>query len=151
MVRVVYALRPRTRRGAGWHEARYLTGTPFGRLAVEDLDPYRDCQDWPATARLGVSEWLAWQRALAAAGQHLASTVPAYADAIAAGLRAVVPLRSAAAGRRSATARQAFGALAVALPAGTSELSALLIHEFQHIKLSALLDLAESHRAAIAR
>jgi len=130
------------RGGGRWLEARFVLSPPFSRLAVEDLDPFRDCQDWPATGRLSAAEWLAWRRGLAAAGQELAAALPAYAGVLRAGLRAVVPLRPATHGR-SATARQAFGAIAVALPSRPSEVAELLLHEFQHVKFNALLDMYE--------
>ncbi len=41
----------------------------------------------------------------------------------------------------SATARDAFGAIAVAQVADPATLALLLIHEFQHVKLGAMLDL----------
>ena len=130
--------------GGRWLKSRYVSAPPFAGLAVEDLDPFRDCQEWPASGRLSSSEWQAWRRRLTTAGRHLADAVPGYAKALGAGLRAVVPLCPPPAGSRSATARQAFGAVAVALPgrrAARGELSELLLHEFQHVKLSALLDL----------
>jgi uncharacterized protein len=136
--------RPTVRGGGRWRAARYLDDPAFGRLAVEDLDPFRDCQQWPATGRLSPAEWRAWRRDLAAAGQHLADTVPGYAQGLPAGLRAVVPLRPAPASTRSASARQAFGAVAIARPgaeAPDGQLSELLLHEFQHVKLNVLLDL----------
>jgi uncharacterized protein len=58
------------------------------------------------------------------------------------GLRSVVPMRHGAVGyRQSGTARQAFGALALALPDDVGTLSELLLHEMQHVKLTALCDL----------
>jgi uncharacterized protein len=127
--------------GAGrWHDTRHVDG-PVLRVIVEDLDPFRDCQQWPAADRLNPLAWLEWRRGLASAGQRLADLVPPYAQVLVAGLRAVVPLRPDAAGQRSGTARQAFGAVAAALPPGSRGLDALLIHEFQHVKLNALLDL----------
>ncbi len=146
VVKVTLDGRVIARGGGRWLKARYATNPPFSRLAVEDLDPFRDCQDWPATGRLPAAEWLAWRRGLAAAGKHLAKTLPAYAEVLTAGLRAVVPVRPAATHGRSATARQAFGAVAVALPgesSGAGELGSLLLHEFQHVKLNALLDMYE--------
>lgn len=127
-----------------WYPVRYLNDPPFHDLAVEDLDPFRDCQQWPAGDRLSAAEWQAWRREATAAGQHVAGTVPGYAAGLVAGLRAVVPLRPAAAGTRSASAWQAFGAVAIARPgehAPRGELSELLLHEFQHVKLNVLLDL----------
>jgi uncharacterized protein len=139
--------RPPALRGGGrWRAARYLEESLFRRLAVEDLDPFRDCQQWPATGRLSPGEWQAWHQDLAAAGRHLADTVPGYARGLLAGLRAVVPLRPAPAGTRSASARQAFGGVGIARPgehAPAGELSELLLHEFQHVKLNVLLDLQQ--------
>jgi uncharacterized protein len=42
---------------------------------------------------------------------------------------------------RSAAARHAFGAVGAALPADCEILALLLVHEFQHVKLGAVLDL----------
>ncbi|MGD0699450.1 MAG: FxsB family cyclophane-forming radical SAM/SPASM peptide maturase [Trebonia sp.] len=151
VVTVAPGRRPAARGGGRWLGGRYLTAAPFSRLALEDLDPFRDCQQWPAAARLTVPEWRAWRIGLAAAGTYLAGTVPLYADALGAGLRAVVPLFPGTAGSRGATARQAFGAVAIALPARPpgnagpflypSRLADLLMHEFQHVKLNALTEL----------
>jgi uncharacterized protein len=137
--------RPPSARGGGrWHRTRCLDAAPFGRLAVEDLDPFRDCQGWPAAGRLPRAEWQAWRRDLAVAGRQLSGLVPGYARTFPAGLRAVVPLRPDPGGGRSATARQAFGAVAIARPgeqAREHELSELVLHEFQHVKLDVLLGL----------
>jgi uncharacterized protein len=54
-----------------------------------------------------------------------------------------VPLRQSTAGMRSSTARQAHGAVALALPAPGRGVDELLIHEFQHVKLNVLLDMYE--------
>lgn len=128
--------------GHAWQVVRQVTG-PVLRVTVEDLDPFRDCQQWPAMDRLSGQEWLAWQRGLAAADRRLAATVPAYARVLAAGLRAVVPLHPVAEGTRSATTRQAFGAVAIALPGDPGGLDELLLHEFQHTKLYALYEFYE--------
>jgi uncharacterized protein len=146
VVSVTPAGRAVARNGGRWLAARFVTGPPFSTLAVEDLDPFRDCQDWPATGRLPRDDWLAWQHGLNIAGKQLAECVPAYAQVLGAGLRAIVPVRSAATHNRSATAREAFGAIAAGLhgdPSGPQELSALLLHEFQHVKLNVLVDLYE--------
>jgi uncharacterized protein len=111
-------------------------------LTVDDVDPFRDSQAWAAARRLSPAEWRAWRTAVPAAARQLAAEVPAYAGAIAAGLRSVVPLRTGPAGQhRSATARQAFGAIALLLPRDVDTLSVLLVHEMQHVKLTALCDM----------
>jgi uncharacterized protein len=100
---------------------------------------------------MGIREWQNWRRALAGAGLRLARLAPGYAQALHAGLRAVVPLCPPASGTRSATARQAFGAVAVALPADRCRIDELLVHEFQHSKLFALCDLYELYDGADTR
>jgi uncharacterized protein len=52
-----------------------------------------------------------------------------------------VPLRSAGGALSSAAARSAFGAVGIARPDSADELALLLLHEFQHVKLGALLDM----------
>ena len=55
-----------------------------------------------------------------------------------------MPLSAGRPGRDiSAAARQAFGAVGVARPDDGETLALLLIHEFQHVKLGAMLDLFE--------
>jgi uncharacterized protein len=125
-----------------WRPVRKMTDGLL-RVTVEDLDPFRDCQEWPAADRLSEVQWQDWQRDLSATGSRLATALPDYARVLGAGLRSVVPLRPAAAGDRSATARQAFGAVAIALPSDPANLDALVLHEFQHVKLHALIDLHE--------
>jgi uncharacterized protein len=123
---------------ATWWPARRASGPELSVL-IEDTDPFRDCQDWPPAARLGPAELSVWRRAFAAADGELARLLPGYSTVLRAGLRAVVPLQADRGGyERSATGRHAFGAVAAALP---GDLAILLVHEFQHVKLHALLDL----------
>jgi uncharacterized protein len=125
----------------GWHTVRRVSAGGMA-VTVEDIDPFRDCQAWAPTRRLPEGAWRAWRLGLAAAARQLATELPAYASVIGAGLRSVVPMRSGTAGHReSGTARQAFGAVAMALPEDAGTLSALLVHEMQHLKLTALGDL----------
>jgi uncharacterized protein len=127
----------------GWQPVRRFTGAGMS-FTVDDIDPFRDGQAWAPAGRLSASAWQAWQQGLAAAGQQLAAELPAYASVIAAGLRSVVPMRPAAAGRSaSGTAKHGFGAVALALPDSTDMLCELLVHEMQHVKLTALCDLMD--------
>ena len=123
-----------------WEPARRLT-VPGLDIQLEDLDPFRDCQEWPLAARLSARDWPVWRRRLSSAGSSLARVVPQYAQAISVGLRCVVPLRGDPRGQRSSSAWQAFGAVAVALPTAPGDLASLILHEFQHVKLHAVLDL----------
>jgi uncharacterized protein len=126
--------------GGRWLKTRRVAGGLL-KITLEDLDPFRDCQNWPAAGRRAGGQWQSWPRALTASGSRLATALPGYASVLGAGLRTVVPLRPDRSASRSATARHAFGAVAIALPRQPKGLDALLLHEFQHVKLHALTDL----------
>ncbi|SCF39796.1 FxsB family cyclophane-forming radical SAM/SPASM peptide maturase [Micromonospora mirobrigensis] len=111
---------------------------------IEDTDPERDCYGQPVAPRLDDAAAGALARTLGRAWRVAHRDVPAHGRALDAGLRAVVPLApDPAAPLRSATARQAFGAVAVAPVADPETLAVLLVHEWQHAKLGALLDLVD--------
>jgi uncharacterized protein len=124
-----------------WEPVRLLrAGDRTVRL--EDTDPFRDCHEWPPAERLTAAEAAAWQAQFAQAWSLIEGTYPAYADGIAAGLSVLTPLANEAADREiSATARSAFGAVAIARPATGADLALLVIHEFQHVKLGAIIDM----------
>ena len=132
----------RVRHGTGgWQSVRWLSGGTM-TITVEDVDPFRDCQEWSVTGRLPPETWKVWRLALTAAVRQLAAELPDYARVLSAGLRSVVPLLDQSDSyRESSTARQAFGALALALPGTVAGLSELLVHEMQHVKLAALAEL----------
>jgi uncharacterized protein len=126
-----------------WHPLRRLTA-PGVSVAIEDSDPYRDCHQWPVVGRLDDERLSAWQRTFQAAWEYLERDFPNYAPALAAGLSTITPLTGAEPGRQvSSTARQAFGAVALALPDDAASFCLLLIHEFQHVKLGAVLDMLD--------
>jgi uncharacterized protein len=128
-------------RSAEWQPVRALRA-PGIHVALEDIDPYRDCHQWQAAPRLTDAEFAQWQQYFQDAWHEIERDHPAYAPALAAGLSVLMPLTAAPEGRDvSATARHAFGAVAAALPADPVTLALLLIHEFQHVKLGAVLDL----------
>jgi len=136
---------------AGWQPVRRLRA-PGICVALEDTDPYRDCHQWPAAPRLADSELARWQRCFEDAWREIERDHPAYAPAIAAGLNVLMPLSAGPPGRDiSASARHAFGAVAVALPGDPVTLALLLIHEFQHVKLGAVLDIYDLYDPADGR
>jgi uncharacterized protein len=141
---------PSTARGGQWQMAQRADG-PVLRVTLEDLDPFRDCLDLPGAGRLSRRELRAWQQALNASGSRLTAALPRYASVLSAGLHSVVPLQPDPDSQRAGTARQTFGAVALALPNRTRDLDALLLHEFQHVKLNALLDLYDLFNATDAR
>ena len=121
--------------------ARFL-GRGGPRVLLEDLDDRRGVFGLPPAGRLPEDGFARWDAAHGAAWRLIEERYPRYAEGLSGGLRAIVPLEPAPDGRAvSATARRAFGAVAVALPPTPDTLALLLMHEFQHVKLGALLDL----------
>ena len=124
-----------------WQPVRELRAGEF-TVRLEDSDPYRDVHQWPAAARLSAEDAAAWQDQFEQAWRLIEQAYPHYAPGMAAGLSVLMPLANDEPGREiSATARQAYGAVAAALPASSAELALLIIHEFQHVKLGALTDM----------
>lgn len=132
--------------GSGSSEARWqptITLTSQGiSVRLEDTDPERDCHQWPVSDRLDGSGHAAWQARFDEAWHLILRDHAAYAPGLAAGLHTITPLAARSDGHEvSAAARQAFGAVGAALPERADRLALLLIHEFQHVKLGAVLDL----------
>ncbi len=130
-----------TSRPAEWQPVRTLQG-PGYRMILEDTDPFRDCYHRPAARRLTEAELARWQQGLRAAWAEIERHHQAYAPSLAAGLSTLMPLAAPPDDREaSAAARTSFGAVALALPDDPVTLARLLIQEFQHVKLGAILDL----------
>ncbi|MEH1127671.1 FxsB family cyclophane-forming radical SAM/SPASM peptide maturase [Micromonospora sp. CPCC 206061] len=128
------------RTGAEWWPTRWLDAEGE-RVPIDDTDAYRDCHEWPVAGRLTPAAVDSWQGLLSAAWQGIHRDAPAHSPAVRAAFRALVPLVPDPGGRlRSATNRDAFGAVAVAEPADGDALALLLVHEVQHVKLGAVLD-----------
>ncbi len=133
---------------ADWQPVRVLRA-PGISVPVEDTDPYRDCHQWTAAPRLTDDDFALWQRSFEEAWGEILRHHAAYAPALAAGLSVLMPLAAGPQGKDvSATARQAFGAVAAAMPADPVILALLIIHEFQHVKLGAVLDLYDLYDPA---
>ncbi|MBM2616226.1 FxsB family radical SAM/SPASM domain protein [Actinoplanes sp. LDG1-06] len=126
----------------GWHAARWVTVDGV-RILLEDADPYRDRLQHAATGHLDATAAGGWSSALRGAWEALSVDAPDQIGGLRQGLRAIVPLAPAPDGTlRSATSRHAFGALGIART-DPAELAVLLVHEFQHTKLGAVLDLID--------
>ena len=148
--------------GPQWQAVRSVPMPDFatGRMVLEDTDPYRDTHQWAVTSRLADSEAAMWLRAIPAAWAILLRDHADYAPAIAAGLSTIVPMApSASRNDVSSTARHAYGSIGACLPVprfGRTEpdaatLALLCIHEFQHGKLGAVMDMADLHDPADKR
>lgn len=130
--------------GPAWQGRRRLTAAGDPELAVylEDLDPYRDAYHVPAADRVPPEDLAAWQRGLDETWSLLTAHLPRRAAELAAGLHSLVPLRKPASNAaHSATAREAVGVIGLDLPRSPADFAVALVHEFQHSKLSALLDI----------
>ena len=118
------------------------------RVRLEDLSPYRDGYHAAPRERLSDAEFGQWQALFAGAWRLLVDHLPGTAVEIAAGLRAVVPLVDLGDGSsRSGTAHESVGALGTTRPCSAEDFAVTLVHEFEHSKLCALIDLMPLYRA----
>jgi uncharacterized protein len=126
---------------AGWEPVRVLQADG-SMVRLEDTDPYRECHQWPAAGRVPEAEVSQWRLLYRQSWDLIVREFPQYLPGLATGLTTITPLANSVRGREiSAAARQAFGSIGVALPDTADTLAMLLMHEFQHVKLGALLDL----------
>ncbi|WP_443066252.1 FxsB family cyclophane-forming radical SAM/SPASM peptide maturase [Streptomyces sp. NBC_01262] len=126
-----------------WQPVRGI-GPDGWRVSLEDTDLYRDAHGTGLTPRLPEEEAKAWREDLAEAWDFTRRELPGYAPGLAAGLTAITPLVLPGDGSDvSNTARQAFGAVGIARPVDARTLALLAVHEFQHVKLGAVLDLMD--------
>lgn len=125
--------------------------TPVPRLRLQadgvELDVIMETRD-PFLARLGrvASPWSSevmhtWKELTAGAWRILVRHYRPMAIALAGGLSTLVPLRRPASGRPvSASSGWAWGAIALSLPDDSLSLAETLVHEMQHLVLSAVED-----------
>jgi uncharacterized protein len=131
-----------------WLPVRHLTAPngagPLVDLALDDLDPYRDCYPAPVAPRLPDSQVAVWQRLFAQAWSRLRSAAPARAAELAAGLSTVTPLAPGA-GRLGGLAgsRRGMAAIGLVLPDDPTDLARRLLYEFQYATLDVLLEQCE--------
>ncbi|MCC9705331.1 FxsB family radical SAM/SPASM domain protein [Streptomyces sp. MNU76] len=127
--------------GMCWQPLRHLSADGL-EVALDDLDPSRDCYGYKPLPRLSEAEFRRWETMFGEAWQLIRTQYSEYAQGIAAGLTTVTPLVPAASGDDvSATSRHAFGAVGIALPRSAEDLAMLIVHEYQHVKLGAMLDM----------
>jgi len=132
-------LRVAVREGApGWRELRPVTAGSF-RILVDDLDPFR----MPATYGTPAGRLTPPQVAELRATMNAAWPVlpPASAVEIAAIVRVIVPYQAPGSGLVSTSSPQAFGTVAMSRQPDPYTCAETLVHETQHLKLCALLDL----------
>jgi len=138
---------------AAWYGLRRLTAYAHGcrvSVALDDVDPYRDRHHIPAAGRVPADRLPRWRDTFRQAWELVTRYAPERADELTAGLRSVVPLAAPGVGpARSATARDAFGSFGSTEPDTAADFAVTLVHEFQHSKLSALLDLVPLYDGSV--
>ncbi|MBO3749694.1 HEXXH motif domain-containing protein [Streptosporangiaceae bacterium NEAU-GS5] len=123
----------------GWHAIRPIQAPGFAPL-LDDVDPYRYSVPDVLLPRQDAGSVSTWTRRLNEAWAILNAEHPSVRDEVAAAITTFIPIRGPMVGLDSASARDAFGAIAVSSPPSGLSLALALAHEVQHAKLNALLD-----------
>lgn len=130
---------------AGWRPLPQIRVTRGGhslRLALDDTDAYASFVAGRVPVLQHTQSRNRWQALTEEAWEILVHSQPDTADSLAALLCSLVPLESVTRGEPySVTSPESFGSAMVQLPIEATTLAVSLIHECQHIKLGALLDL----------
>lgn len=125
---------------AGWREIRSAAAGSL-HVLIDDLDPFRmpvSANEPPPTGRLTLPQLAELRAALAEAWPLLPA---ASAEEIAAIVRVIVPYTAPEFGHASTSSSQTFGAVAISRLPDKYTCAETLLHETQHVKLCALLDL----------
>ena len=121
----------------GWLGLRRIRAGSLDVL-IDDVDPFR-MPDAPGLAARQTAG--SWDAALGRTVAVLERNHPGVVAEIAAAVSAVVPCAQPSAGVASSTSQEAFGAIAMSLPRDPVAGAESLIHELQHVKLGALMDI----------
>jgi HEXXH motif-containing protein len=135
--------------GPGWWALRRIAvraGTRELSVQLDDLDPYRGLVEPVPPQRLDMSEVDTWHSLLDGAWSLISRYLPNLADAMTAGLDSLIPQPAIPFRLPSASTGEAFGSAIIGLPADAESLAAMLVHEFQHIRLGGILHLTPLHR-----
>jgi len=123
---------------SGWQGLRHARAGSMD-VVIDDLDPFRmPSADGQPTSRLTQAQAAEFADSLREAWDMLS---PASAAEIAAIIRVIVPYQAPESGRTSTSSPQTFGAVAMSRQPDKYTFAETLVHETQHLKLCALLDL----------
>jgi HEXXH motif-containing protein len=125
-----------------WHPVDRITighGPHRWTLAIDD--PHR-LAPGPAE-RISPSDLDLWNARLAGGWDWLSAHHPNEASDVRSTIRTLYPLPGVGSGHVSGTFRHASGCLAVSLPTDPQSTAVTFVHELQHLKLSAVMDLFE--------
>ncbi|WP_406674740.1 HEXXH motif-containing putative peptide modification protein [Nonomuraea sp. N2-4H] len=134
--------------GAHGERARW-EGVRDAGFLLDDVDPWRFPGPIPPLERLAGPEAAAWGTRLRRAMRLLNARHPGVARALREVTKVVVPISPPEAGTRSATARTAYGSVAMSRPHDTRSAALTLAHEVQHAKLTMLMDLFDLVRPGV--
>lgn len=110
-------------------------------MLLDDVDPWRFPGPIPPLGRLTGTEAAAWELLIGQARDILAADHPAVARTLDTITKVLVPISPPQAGTRSATARTAYGSVAMSWPHDARSAALALAHEVHHAKLAMLMDL----------
>lgn len=130
---------------ARWQPVRtWSPGPDPAPVALEDLDPYRNCFPRPPRLRLGAGEAEEWRGRLDRAWVLLHKAVPEFARAAATGLTTLTPLAGGPrAGGWGEAGRHGPGALGVPYAAGVRETALALLTGRRRTRLRALTEVTD--------
>jgi uncharacterized protein len=126
--------------GPAWRGLRRFRAASLCVL-IDDLDPFRMPAMSDVTPRLGMTEIRNWFAILEQAWLLLEQHHHAVATEIAETIMVIVPLVAQGEVHASSSSPETFGAIAMSEPPDLYECAVTLVHETQHLKLSALTDL----------
>lgn len=135
--------------GPGWWGLRRLMtpddGRPRLEVRLDDLDPYRDLHEPVFAERLEYEEVEIWANLLDDAWELILECVPTLADGFSDGFDSLVPRPAAPFQYLSGSSSETFGSAVIARPPNAKLLASALVHEFQHSRLHALMQLVPLH------
>lgn len=131
---------------------RHLSNTGGHAMCwlVDDIDPYRTFTGMASPDRLTATEFEEWCRRLDQAWAIVVEEHADYVPELAAAEPVVVPTRRSG-GFVAASSSASVGAIRAVLPDDPAAMAETLLHELQHSKLNALLDLVPLKRPGSSR
>ncbi len=117
-----------------------VVGGQTWEVLLETTDRYLDRYTLPMLTAMTAAEVMMWRQRIQAAWELLVRHHDWAAGPVAVGVDVIVPLVPQS-DLDSATSPAAFGAIATSAPPSPVSMAETLVHEFQHIKLCALMDM----------
>jgi len=126
----------------GLRECEVAAGSHRVRLLVDDVDPFRELSEPAEPDRLANADFDRWDSLIAQAVKLLQEEHEYSLAAFSKVMRSLVPLPGPVVEPvRSASSGDAFGSMLASRPPDAVSMAETMIHEFQHVKLGALLHL----------